>query len=221
MVRAAAGLFLFVIFCASTARAQEPPPKIGRFVIDFHGTVPRFPNDPLLANSHDVVVAELPGHGLGMQAGAHLYVFRWRAVTFGIGGEFAKSRSRKTPPATQSSSQTGVDTTSLRTTEEKFSAVGSQLSFNFGTGHGWSYISGGIGKSRWSVIPEGRAAFPTDVADLKTINYGGGARWFAKTHLAFSLDVRFYAINPGPASQTFPGSPRTTLLVIGAGVSVK
>jgi hypothetical protein len=56
---------------------------------------------------------------------------------------------------------------------------------------------------------------------LKTINYGGGARWFAKKHLAFSFDVRFHAINPGTASGGFPPSPRTTFLVIGAGVSVK
>ena len=40
-------------------------------------------------------------------------------------------------------------------------------------------------------------------ARLKTINYGGGARWFAKAHVAFSFDVRFYAINPGPAFLDF------------------
>ena len=43
-------------------------------------------------------VAELPGRGLGVQVGAHLYPLRWRAVTFGIGGELAASRARKTPP---------------------------------------------------------------------------------------------------------------------------
>ena len=81
--------------------------------------------------------------------------------------------------------------------------------------------SGGLGQSTWSVIPAGRAPLPSDLARLKTINYGGGARWFSKTHVAFSFDVRFYAINPGPASIDFPGSPRTTMLVIGAGVSLK
>ena len=49
----------------------------------------------------------------------------------------------------------------------------------------------------------------------------GGGRWFAKKHVAFSFDVRFYAINPGPPNGRFVGSPRTTLLVIGGGVSVK
>jgi hypothetical protein len=206
----------------SPVGAQDPPPKIGPFVVDFHGTVPRFPKSPLLAESHDLVVAELPGRGLGVQVGGHIYFFRLRAVTFGFGGEYAASRARKTPrPTPPSTSPAGGEIVPLRPTEEMFTAAGSQLSFNFGTGHGWSYISGGIGKSTWSVIPDGRDAFPSDLARLKTLNYGGGARWFAKKHLAFSFDVRFYAINPGPAFGLIPGSPRTTMLAIGAGVSVK
>jgi hypothetical protein len=214
-------LILFLVLStAAPARAQDPPPKIGPFVVDLHATVPKYPSSPTLAASHDVVVAELPGRGLGVQVGGQVYFFRWRAVTFGIGGEYAASRGRKSPPDTQGSS-TATDTTALRETEEKFSSKGTALSFNFGTGHGWSYISGGIGQSIWSVIPDGRAALPSDQAQLKTINYGGGARWFAKAHVAFSFDVRFYAINPGPASLDFPGSPRTTMLVIGAGVSLK
>jgi len=214
-------LILFLVLStAAAARAQDPPPKIGPFVVDLHATVPKYPSSPPLAASHDVVVAELPGRGLGIQVGGQVYFFRWRAVTFGIGGEYAASRGRKPPPDTPGGS-TATDATTLRETEETFSSKGTSLSFNFGTGHGWSYISGGIGQSTWSVIPVGRAAFPSDQERLKTINYGGGARWFAKAHLAFSFDVRFYAINPGPAFLDFPGSPRTTMLVIGAGVSLK
>ena len=104
---------------------------------------------------------------------------------------------------------------------ERFQSLGSQLSFNFGSGTGWSYISGGIGTSTWSLQPTGTAETPQDTERLKTINYGGGARWFAQPHLAFSFDVRFYAVNPGSPSLGLPGSPRATLLIIGAGVSVK
>ena len=97
-----------------------------------------------------------------------------------------------------------------------------QLSFNFGTGNGWSYISGGLGRSTWAVTPQGQEGFAADSEQLKTISYGGGARWFMKTHLAFSFDARFYAINPGtPFVAGALGSPRTTLIVIGAGVSVR
>lgn len=207
--------FASTLLVASAARAQEPPPKIGPFVLDLHASVPRFPSDPTLAASRDMLLAELPGRGLGLQIGATVYPLRWRAVTFGIGGELTTGRARKSAVAAQGQNA------ALRGSEEKFSSLAPQLSFNFGNGHGWSYISGGLGRSTWSLVPDDRAAFPSDSDKLKTINYGGGARWFMKSHLAFSFDVRLYAINPGAPYLTFPGSPRTTFMVIGAGVSVK
>ena len=201
------------LLAARSVAAQDPPPRIGPFVVDLHATVPRFPDDPQLAASRGMSVAELPGSGLGVQIGVHFYPIRWRAVTFGIGGEFATGRSRQTP--------TGAET-SLRPSTERFTTLAPQLSFNFGTGNGWSYISGGLGQSTWAVVPQGQEGFGADSETLKTLNYGGGARWFMKRHLAFSFDVRFYAINPGtPFFAGVLGSPRTTLVVIGAGVSVK
>jgi hypothetical protein len=216
MQRVAALLtFAWMMVVAPAVRAQEPPPKIGPFVVDLHASVPRFPSDPILAQSRDVLLAELPGRGLGMQIGATVYPLRWRAVTFGVGGELATGRARKAAVPAQGTAA------ALRGSEEKFSSLAPQLSFNFGNGHGWSYISAGIARSTWSLVPDNRAAFPSDAEKLKTINYGGGARWFMKKHLAFSFDVRLYAINPGAPYLTFPGSPRRTLMVIGAGASVK
>jgi hypothetical protein len=209
---AAASLVLLAALTSRSALAQDPPPRIGPIVIDLHATVPRFPDDPLLADSRGLSLAELPGSGLGVQVGVHVYPLRWRAVTFGIGGEVTLGRSRETPP---DGSQ------SVRATEERFSSIAPEVSFNFGTGNGWSYISGGLGSSVWSLIPDGQAASSGDTDRLKTINYGGGARWFMKRHVGFSFDVRLYAINPGTPTLAFPGSPRTTLMVIGAGMSVK
>lgn len=203
---------LFLILVVRPAFAQEPPPKIGPFVVDLHATVPRFPSDVQLAESRNMTLAELPGTGLGVQVGVHFYPFKWKAITFGVGGEFAASRAKQTPPK---------GSQNVRAATEHFQSLAPQLSFNFGTGVGWSYISGGIGLSTWSIVPEGQTPFPSDSERLKTINYGGGARWFAKKHLAFSFDVRFYAIDPGTPHFGFPGSPRTTLVIIGAGVSVK
>jgi hypothetical protein len=135
------------------------------------------------------------------------------------------NRSRQTPDAS------AVAAGQLRPSEERFLSAAPQLSFNFGTGHGWSYLSGGIGLSQWSVVPDGVEPLDADVARLKTVNYGGGARWFIRPHLAFSFDVRFYAMNPGtggevlqgtpPQATPLPGTPRTTLMIVGAGVSVK
>ena len=204
---------LIVLLAANRALAQDPPPKIGPFVVDLHATVPRFPQDLQLAQSRDMTLAELPGSGLGVLVGVHVYPLRWRAVTFGLGGEFATGRSRQTPTAAQ---------TAIRPATERLTTITPQLSFNFGTGNGWSYISGGLGRSTWAVTPQGQEGFAADSEQLKTISYGGGARWFMKTHLAFSFDARFYAINPGtPFVAGALGSPRTTLIVIGAGVSVR
>jgi hypothetical protein len=204
---------LIVLVAADPAVAQDPPPKIGPFVVDVHATVPPFPQDPQLAESRAMTLAELPGRGLGVLLGVHVYPLRWRAVTFGLGGEFATARARQTPTAAQ---------TAIRPATERLTTLTPQLSFNFGAGNGWSYISGGLGRSTWAVVPQGQEGFPADSERLKTISYGGGARWFMKTHLAFSFDVRFYAINPGtPFVAGVLGSPRTTLLVIGAGVSVR
>jgi hypothetical protein len=211
---AACAAALVVLGAASEVRAQEPPPRIGPFALDLHVTVPRFPTDDAqLAESRGMTVAELPGTGFGLQAGAHFYLLKIKVVTIGVGAEAAVGRATQTPPTT---------TSSLRPAEERFSTFAPQLSLNFGTGHGWSYVSGGIGYSNWALVPQGQEGFEADSEPLKTINYGGGARWFARPHLAFSLDVRFYAINPGtPFIAGVPGSPRTTLLIIGAGISVK
>jgi hypothetical protein len=211
IIRMRVAAVVCLIAFAVPAFAQEPPPKIGPFVVDFHVTVPRFPSDLQLAESRNMSLAELPGTGLGVQAGVHVYLFKWRAITFGVGGEIASSRAKQTP----------AQGAGIRGATEEFRSIAPQLSFNFGSGTGWSYISGGIGQSTWSIVPAEQTPFPSDSEQLRTINYGGGARWFAKKHLAFSFDVRLYAIDPGTPYFGFPGSPRTTLLIIGAGVSVK
>lgn len=203
----------FAIFTAPLA-AQEPPPRIGPFVADLHGTFARFPDDKPLADSRGLTQAELPGANLGVDVGLHLYLLHWKAVTFGIGGELTAARSHQNPG--QSTATPG-----LRAVTEKFVSAAPQISLNFGSGRGWSYLSGGVGLSQWSIVPDGVEATDADTERLKTANYGGGARWFIRPHLAFSFDVRIYAIAPGTPTSTFPASPRSTLLVIGAGISVK
>src|SRR5689334_13923793 len=66
-----------------TVSAQdEPPPPIGPFVLDLHGILPSFPDDPQLAESRGMLVSELPGRALGIYAAAHFYPYKWKAVTF-------------------------------------------------------------------------------------------------------------------------------------------
>ncbi|MGB7220770.1 MAG: hypothetical protein WBD07_18365 [Vicinamibacterales bacterium] len=199
-----------------SASAQEPPPRLPIVVVDLHGTVPNFSDDPRLAASRGLSQAQLPGLGIGGAVGAHVYPFRWRAVTFGIGGQLTVARARQSPAASG-------QTPALAPVTARFRSIAPEVSFNFGTGDGWSYLSGGLSTSTWSIVPDGAASVPGDDEALKTINYGGGARWFAKPHLAFSFDVRFYAISPGTSngSPSGTGSPRTTMVIVGAGVSLK
>jgi hypothetical protein len=205
-----------LLLAARGASAQDPPPRIGPFVLDIHGVVPRFPDEPQLADSRGVTQGELPRTGLGLHGGAHLYVLKLKAITFGVGVDATRVRARR-----------GVQPLGPgvpgRAVTEDFTHVAPELSFNFGNGNGWSYLSGGIGPGIWSLIPEGSGAIGADVERLQTINYGGGARWFMKRHLAFSFDVRFYAINPSTPDPAVarPASPRTTLLFVGGGISLK
>ena len=153
-------LAIVIAFAICPRASAQQPPRIGPFVVDLHGTVPRFPSDdPQLAQSRKMDLGELPGTGLGIQVGMHLYLLRVKAITFGIGAEFAASRSRQTPQAGATSATTGQ---LLRPSEARFSTIAPQLSLNFGNGHGWSYLSGGLGTSNWAVVPEGQEGFPAE-----------------------------------------------------------
>ena len=201
------------------AEAQDTPTPLPHVVVDVHGIVPVFPNDNAqLASSRFVTaqnlplqVGELPGPGFGGRVGVHAYLFKWKAITLGVGGEAFSARSTSTPDPSLG----------LVPVAERLTSADGQVSFNFGTGHGWSYLSGGFGRSQWSIIPAGQPAAPPDVESLPTANYGGGAHWSIKKHLGFSLDVRVYEIKPGSPTSTGPGSPRTRLLVVGAGIFLK
>lgn len=209
---------LILLSLSRPAFAQDPPPPIPWVVVDLHGSIPRFPSDNAdLAASRDLQsVAELPGTGLGAQIGLHLYPLHTRIVTVGLGGELAIGRARQTP----ATGATVAGITTLVATEERITSLSPQLSLNFGNGSGWSYLSAGLGATQWSLQPEGVVEYLANSDWLKTLNYGGGARWFIKPHLAFSFDVRFYAISPGFAHDGI-ATPRTTLLIIGAGISLK
>ncbi len=195
-------------------RAQEPPPPIPHVVLDLRGSMPKFTQEPELAASRGLQVSELPGRGLGADAGLHLYLFKWKAMTLGVGAQLTLAR------AATSSQGTG-STPAIRGVTERFTAFTPQISFNFGDGDGWSYISGGLGPSQRTLVPDGSGITEADEQRLRSVNYGGGGRWFIRSHLAFTFDVRFHDIDPGASFFGLPGAPRSRMLIIGAGLSVK
>jgi hypothetical protein len=205
----------FAVFCLpGHSAAQDPPPPLPHVVLDVRGSTLNFSAEPELAASRQLLESELPGRGLGGDVGLHFYLFKWKAVTFGLGGQVTLVRA-----ATAGSVVEGQ--TVLRAVTEQFKSATAQLSFNFGSGNGWSYITGGVGPAQRTVIAEGAGVSFADAERLVSLNYGAGARWFIKPHVAFTFDVRWHQVNLGTSFDGQVASPRSTLLIMGAGVSFK
>ena len=200
-----------VLLGGADVAAQSGEP-IGWFVADLRGSIAPFGQNQVLAVSRSFDPTLTPGTGLGLEAGAHVYVYRWRVITFGVGASF------HTSVADRSAKDTDPDPTGpiLR---KKFTAVVPQISLNFGGRNGWSYLSGGLGTSQLSLFA--RNDEEPDQRPSNTVNYGGGARCFVSEHLAFSLDLRFYSVSPFEPTDTEPGSPRMTVMVFSIGASFK
>jgi hypothetical protein len=200
----------------AAASAQDVPAEklpIARYVVDARVDFPKFKQDAAIANAIGAGVLNLPTRGFGVVAGAHWYPLRVGIMTLGVGGEWVAARRSHTL-------NTGTETTPLDVTvNTRFSTLAPQISFNFGSRNGYSYISGGIGTANFTSERKDKPV-PDPESGSKTINYGGGARWFAKKHLAVSMDVRFYAINPQLATATRPGYPRMTLVAMSGGIAI-
>ena len=192
-------------------KAQDPGP-IGPFVIDVRGSMGIFGQDELMALSRGLRPGQLAPRGIGLNLGGHAYLYRWRAITLGIGASAHFISTSRTPTKNDFDPNGPV----VRT---KFTAISPELSFNFGSGDGWSYLSGGLGTSRLNVYPQ-QSTSPSQ-RRAGTINYGGGARWFINPNLAFSLDLRLFAISPLPQEGNQPASPRMTRVAFNLGISLR
>ncbi len=71
-----------------------------------------------------------------------------------------------------------------------------QVSLNFGSRRGYSYVSGGIGTMTRAIDATEGVMLKEVTGDThaRTLNYGGGARWFVNSRVAFSFDMRFYRV---------------------------
>ena len=203
---------VLLMLATVTPAAAQDPGSIGPFVLDLRGAFVSLGQNGELAAQRGLASSQLPASGLGINVGGHVYLFRWRVITFGVGAS-ALFASASQSPGPDDPDPDGP------TVKTRFTAISPQLSFNFGDGDGWSYISGGLGTSRMSVfIDDGNEP---DQRSAGTLNYGGGARWFVKQRLAFTFDLRFYAISPLERTDTEPGSPRMSRMVFSVGVSIQ
>jgi hypothetical protein len=209
---------LAVMGSANTSLAQQKEP-IGRWVADVRVISSGLPNDvgwtPVVPAATD-----LPGRGLGVEIGAHVYVARWRAVALGLGATWLVANGNTSPPEPAEDSSPAPALPYLST---RLTTLAPQVSLNFGHSMGWSYLSAGLGRS--NVHSEasltGRTFTPRSSESVKTLNYGGGARWFLNDHLGVGFDVRWHKLSIVQASTTHPGAPRASLIAAGAGVVLK
>jgi hypothetical protein len=208
---------VLAIGLAGDAAAQPTTGPISRFVVDARGSWARFKQDSAVSQTLQVDASGLPTRGLGITAGAHVYPLRFRRITFGFGVEYAVAGDTRT--VTVVDQETDVETEGPTITT-RFTSLAPQISFNFGRDEGWSYVSGGIGTARINSEREDAPVTGT-VGRTQAINYGGGARWFNSPRMAFTFDVRFYAISPRETTTTVPGYPRAKFMVLSAGVAFR
>ena len=199
------------------AEAQPTAGPISRFVVDTRGSWARFKQDSAVSQGLQVDSTTLPTRGLGITAGAHVYPFRFRRITIGLGVEYARAGDSRTVKIIDEETDEETEGPTITTT---FDSLAPQISFNFGRDEGWSYLSGGIGTAR---MTSERADVPVTATPERTqaLNYGGGARWFNSPRVAFTFDVRFYAISPRDATATVPAYPRAKFMVLSAGLAFR
>jgi hypothetical protein len=166
--RLAVWLGLAGVLLGSRGEAQSltPGPPGPIFVVDVRGATSGIPTSsglyPTVPEGNSV-----PSRGFGYDVGGHVYLFNLGAARVGLGVSVIGVRG------------TATDATAT------MNVVAPQLSFNFGTSDGWSYLSVGAGTARVNAEATGSSS---------AINAGGGARWFIKRHLGVGFDLRLHRI---------------------------
>jgi hypothetical protein len=188
--RLALAVALLAAFSVSAAAQSVTPGPPGPFVFDIRGATSGVPNDAAFVPP-SLGVAAVPTRGFGGGIGGHVYAFEVGPGRLGLGVDVMFTRGT-TPDVTTT-----------------FSAIDPQLSLNFGTENGWSYLSAGVGPARVEVQPVGLSE------TVRAINWGGGARWFLNPHFGVGFDVRVRTLAAGDVV------PKGSSLSAAVGLSLK
>jgi len=130
----------------------------------------------------------------------------------GLGASVMLVRATTTAPAT---AQDGSASTGDQRLTLSMRVIAPQISFNFGSQDGWSYLSAGLGTGSVNTQAERVAPVKYESGQRRAVNFGGGARWFIKPRAAFSVDLRAYQLAAGD------GTPRISVFAVGAGLSIR
>jgi len=207
---------------ASSAQVSAPGP----YVIDLRGVMSGAPGTSSFYPPVPSAI-RVPQRAFGFGAGAHVYAFRIGVARLGFGVDLMRARGTATTDASMIESGTGTDTesTAAAAAAGTFRAamtvttIAPQLSFNFGSHEGWSYLSGGYGISTTRAEVTVPVSFDGEPGSrhrqTSSLNFGGGARWFLREHFAVGFDVRFHRLlATGTAA-------RTQILGLSVGLSAR
>ncbi|NOT26740.1 MAG: hypothetical protein HOP16_11620 [Acidobacteria bacterium] len=222
------GLMLSLVLATRVEAQLASPAPPGPYAIDARGAISGLPVDAGFYPSAPTGT-NVPGRGPGIDVGGHVYPWQLGIARLGIGATLLRTRGSASAAVASSGSQS-TDTVTPDASMT-LTVLAPQLSFNFGTSAGWSYLSAGVGRAR---IASATSAFgsatsqggvtPADEVNSgfrHSVNIGAGARWFAKPRLGVSFDLRVYVISAGKASETRPATPRATVTVGSVGISVR
>jgi hypothetical protein len=209
-----------LLLASAPAAAQTPGPGgPGPYVIDLRGAASGVPQTQAFYPPFPAGTT-VPRRAFGFDVGGHVYPLRLGVAWLGVGADLLLTRgtsSTAVPAATatagsgtsSSGSSSGVSSasnggsTSAGTAPATFPdvavtsrIVSPQVSFNFGSHDGWSYLS--VGYDVGSIVSKGNGTpeLSQDSGTLKGPNFGGGARWFLRERVAFGFDMRFHRL-PG------------------------
>jgi hypothetical protein len=238
----AAALVGAMLLVASPALAQIGT-RPGPWALDIHGATSPLPDETIFYPPLDKT-ALVPTRGYGIDLGAHVYLFNVGASRVGLGANVLNVRGTTKHPAVEASgpgsTAAAAATPAGQDLRLDLRVIGPQVSFNFGTDTGWSYLSAGAGLTDVTTRTEAVLPGRRGTSRLRTINVGGGARWFIKSHLAFSFDVRMYRVDSGepgevsttgtttdtpvpetPAIAPPSATPGQMFFAVGAGISIR
>ena len=211
------GRVLFIlagVLASAPAAAQGTPDPPGPYVLDVRGVSSGIPEGasfipPLAADT------PVPTRGVGFDVGVHVYAGRLGAARLGFGANLLSVRTEATPARATPSTTSSTPPTGPPGMHADMRTIAPQLSFNFGTADGWSYLSTGVGYTEVTARAVDGADARRESGRLMTINAGGGARWFMTRRLAFGFDARLHRV---AAADTMPSA---MLFSISVGVSLR
>ena len=208
-MRAAAALIVAAGVMAAAPAAGQTPTRPGSWVLDIRGVTSAVPTDTTFYPT--LTSAVVPSRGFGADVGGHIYLFNLGPSRVGLGASVIAVRAT----ANAAASTQGETVEPGQRVTMTLRVIAPQVSFNFGSRDGWSYLSAGLGLGSVNSRAENASPGERESGRLRTINYGGGARWFISPRLAFGIDLRAHQLAAGA------GTPRVSVFAASAGLSFR